>query len=859
MRNAFLIVVAFFLTVSSAGAQKLPVGVSPTNYTLWFAPDLEKATFRGRESIAITLAAPSSTITLHAAEIAFTEVRIDDAGGSQTATVSLNEKDETATFTVARAVARGPATIHITYSGLLNDKLRGFYLSIANGRNYAVSQMEATDARRAFPSFDEPAHKATFDVTLMIDAGDSAISNGRQVSDTPGPEPGKHTVVFARTPKMSSYLVALLVGDFVCRSGAAGATPIRVCATPDKVGLTAFALEAAEQEVAFFNNYFGIPYPYEKLDIIGVPDFAAGAMENAGAITFRERMLLANEATASAGVLKSVASVISHELAHQWFGDLVTMKWWDDIWLNEGFATWAANKPLAAWKPEWRLDVNAATETQVALGLDALQSTRAIRTQVSTPAEINEVFDPIAYEKTAGVLGMIEAYVGPERFRRGVSSYLGKYAEGNAAGEDFWTEMTRVTEKPVNRIMKSFVEQPGAPLLTVKTRCVGGATEVAIAQSRFVGTPGAKEAAQHWTLPVCVKTAGNAATCTIVTEPSQTLKAPGCGAAMINADGHGYYFTEYEPAAVAALAHRDPPLTAPERISLLGDEWRIVRAGHHDIGTYLELAAAFASDPTPQVASEIAGRLGYVRSSIADAGQRPLFDAWVKRVFRPALDRIGIEPKPGDSDDVNALRGTLLQMLGSDPEVQQRARALALRYLDEPSSVPPTLVPAVLQAAAGGGDAALYDRYVAKMQASVATPEEYYRFFNALAAFPDPALRDRTLRFALEDARSQDAPLLLGQLLGTDADRAWPFVKANWPALTAKLGTFQAIPYVVSSIGGCSAESSAELKTFFDGHPVPEAARSLSQAHERIGSCVAVKQRQSASFAKWLSGPGSTP
>ncbi|HUQ86895.1 MAG TPA: M1 family aminopeptidase [Vicinamibacterales bacterium] len=845
------------LFVTPAVAQRLPAGVSPTHYTLWFAPDLDKASFRGRETITVTLDKPSTTITMHAAEITFGEVRIEDARGTQLATVSLNEKDETATFTVARAVARGTATVHVTYTGVLNDKLRGFYLSKANGRSYAVSQMEATDARRAFPSFDEPAYKATFDVVLMIDAGDTAISNGRQVSDTPGPEAGKHTVVFARTPKMSSYLVALLVGDFVCRSGAAASTPIRVCATPDKVALTAFALAAAEQEVAFFNKYFGIPYPYEKLDIIGVPDFAAGAMENAGAITFRERMLLANEATASAGVLKSVASVISHELAHQWFGDLVTMKWWDDIWLNEGFATWAANKPLAAWKPDWRLDVNAATETQIALGLDALQTTRAIRTEVSTPAEINEVFDPIAYEKTAGVLGMIEAYVGPEPFRRGVSSYLAKYAEGNAAGEDFWTEMTRVTEKPVNRIMKSFVEQAGAPLLTVKTRCVGGATEVSIVQSRFTGTPGAKpNAAQHWTLPVCIKTAANAASCTIVTEQSQTVRAPGCGTPVINADGHGYYFTEYEPAAVAALAHRDPPLTAPERISLLGDEWRIVRAGHHDIDTYLDLVTAMAGDPTPQVAAEIAGRIGFVRSSIADDNQRPRFDAWVARVFRPAIDRIGIDPKPGDSDDVNALRGTLIQLLSSDGEVQQHARTLALRYLAESSSVPPTLVSPVLQVAAAGGDAALYDRYLARMQASMATPEEYYRFFNALAAFPDPALRDRTLGFALKDARSQDTPLLLGQLLGTDSNRAWTFIKANWPALMDKLGSFQAIPFVVSSIGGCSADTSADLKKFFDDHPIPEAARGLAQAHERIAACVAVKERQSAAFAKWLSRPG---
>ena len=350
-----LLAAALCLVSTAVFAQRLPAGVTPNNYTLWFAPDLDKETFRGRESIAVNVAAPTTTIVVNAAEITFGEVTIEDASGTQTAKVTTDEKNETATFTVARAVPRGAATVRVTYTGILNDKLRGFYLSKANGRKYAVSQMEATDARRAFPSFDEPAFKATFAISMMIDAADSAISNGKQISDTPGPDPGKHTITFAPTPKMSSYLVALLVGDFVCRSGAAGTTPIRVCATPDKLGLTAFALSAAEQQVAFFNSYFGIPYPFEKLDIIGVPDFAAGAMENAGAITFRERMLLADEATASVGVRRSVASVISHELAHQWFGDLVTMKWWDDIWLNEGFATWAANKPLAAWKSEWRM------------------------------------------------------------------------------------------------------------------------------------------------------------------------------------------------------------------------------------------------------------------------------------------------------------------------------------------------------------------------------------------------------------------------------------------------------------------------------------------------------------------------
>jgi aminopeptidase N len=841
-------------------AQRLPQIATPEHYTLWFAPDLDRETFRGRESIEVALASPSRTITLHAAEITFTKVTIDDAGGSQVAAVTLNEASETATLTAPRAVARGRATIHIEYTGILNDKLRGFYLSKANGRKYAVSQMEATDARRAFPSFDEPAYKATFTISLMVDAADAAISNGRQVSDTPGPEPGKHTLAFAPTPRMSTYLVALLVGDFVCRTGQSGSTPIRVCSTPDKLGLTAFALEAAQQQVAYFNNYFGIAYPYEKLDIIGVPDFAAGAMENAGAITFRERMLLADAATASVDIKKSVASVISHELAHQWFGDLVTMKWWDDIWLNEGFATWAANKPLAAWKPEWRMDVNAAEETQGALALDALRSTRAIHTQVETPAEINQVFDAIAYQKTAGVLGMIEAYVGPEAFRKGVSSYLTKYSLGNAAGEDFWTEVTRVTEKPVNRIMKSFVDQPGAPLMTARTKCVDGTTEVSLKQERFVSTPesskGGSAAPQTWTVPVCVKTATGEATCTVVTEREQTIRAPGCGAAMINADARGYYFTDYEPAAVAALATRTPPLTAAERISLLGDEWRMMRAGRHDIGTYLDLSAAFARDKAPPIAADIAGRIGFVSAYVADPVLRAPFKAWVRSTFRPSLDAIGVNAAAGDTDDTNSLRGTLLQLLSDDPDLQKRARELADGYLARPSALPPTLVSPVLQVAASGGDAPLYDRFVARMKASAAAPEEYYRFFNALANFRDPALVERTLRFTLSpEARSQDAPLLLAQMLGSPEtqEATWSFVKAEWPKLVAKLGTFQGIPNIVGGLSGfCSAERATDVRTFFNTHPVPEAARPLQQSLERIDACVGLKARQAASFGTWL-------
>ena len=846
-----------------AAAQRLPGGVTPEHYTLWFAPDLDKATFRGRAEIRVTLDAPATAVTLHAAEITFGEVAIEAAGRSQPATVRLDEKTETATLTVPQRMAAGPATIRITYTGILNDKLRGFYLSQANGRKYAVSQMEATDARRAFPSFDEPAKKATFEISLMIDAADTAISNGRPLADTPGPEPGKHTIRFATTPKMSTYLVALLVGDFVCREGVAATTPIRVCATPDKHPLTGFALKAAEHQVQFFNDYFGIPYPYGKLDIVGIPDFAAGAMENAGAITFRERLLLADEATASVDTLKAVASVVAHEIAHQWFGNLVTMKWWDDIWLNEGFATWAANKPLAAWKPEWKMDVKAAEETQFAMSLDALRSTRAIRTKVETPAEINEVFDPIAYEKTSGVLNMIEAYVGPEAFRKGVSAYLTRYSSGNAAGEDFWTEMTRVTEKPVNRIMRSFVDQAGAPALSVRTRCVGGNTQVTVRQRRFEGAPAGgaptKAAAwQPWSLPVCVSTGSGQPTCQLVSAATETFTATGCGAAFVNADARGYYYTEYEPEAIPALATRTPPLTTAERISLLGDEWRIVRAGRHDIGTYLDVAAALAGDTTADVTAEIATRLTYVHGTIADANERDAFAAWIRTTFRPALDAIGEEPKAGDSDEVLTRRGTLWQLLGltaGDTALQGKARTLADAYLSNPSTLPPSFAAPVLQVAAAGGDVALYDRYLAAAKAAIATPEQYYRVFNALASFRAPELADRTLAFALSsDVRSQDAPTLLGQLLNSGAqDKTWAALSSQWDGIEKRLGSFQSLPYVVNALGGfCTAERATEIRAFFAAHPIPAAARGLAQALERIDSCVALDKRQSGPFATWL-------
>ena len=858
MRTVFAAVFAMLLA-SPAAAQRLSDTVVPEHYTLWFAPDLEKETFRGRETIQAVVTQPTASVTLHAAEIQFGEVRITSGGRTQTARVTMDPKAETATFTVPQRLAEGPVTIEVTYTGILNDKLRGFYISKADGRKYAVTQMEATDARRAFPSFDEPAFKATFDISMTVDRADTAISNGRPLSDTPGPEPGTHTITYARTPKMSTYLVAMIVGDFVCRDGASDGTVIRICSTPDKQQLTGFALEAAEHQLKFFNDYFGIKYPFGKLDIIAVPDFAAGAMENAGAITFRERLLLVDPERSSVAVRKQVASIISHEIAHQWFGNLVTMKWWDDIWLNEGFATWMANKPLAEWRPEWHVELDDTEDTLGTLAIDALRTTRAIRTKVETNEQINEVFDGIAYEKSAAVLRMIETYVGPESFRKAIASYLTKYAYSNAAGEDFWTEIARVTGRPVDRIMRSYVDQAGAPVLTVRNACVAGASEISVSQSRFVVGAEASTARQSWTLPACFKTTSGQPRCEVIDRPAQTSKASGCDNVFANADARGYYFSEYSPDAARALGRSAGGLKPVERLSLLGDEWWMMRAGRHDIDVFLDIAGTMAGDDTPAVVEAIANRLTFAANNVVDPGQQPAFQRWIRERFGPPLATLGLPGDLRDSDDLQTRRAALAMLVGvggNDPEVQRRARDLALGYMKDPDSLPPSLAPTILQVAAVAGDRALYDQYVAQLARLGSQPEEYYRFFNALSWFRDPGLVKASLDLSISPAiRTQDTGTLIAALLARPWSRTatWEFTKAQWKTLTDKLGTFQGIPTIVTSLGVmCTPAQAADVKQFFAKNPVASVERGLQQAIERAEQCAAVDLRQSPALTRWL-------
>jgi aminopeptidase N len=840
---------------SNARAERLPETVRPDHYALALTPDLKAATFTGVESIDVTLAEPSDHITLDAIEIEFQSVTVTAAGKEQKAAITLDKEKEQATFTFPDKLLAGKATLAIHYTGVLNSQLRGFYLSKTARRNYAVTQFESTDARRAFPSFDEPAFKATYDMTLTIDSADTAISNSPIVSDTPGPGDGRHTLKFDTTPKMSTYLVAFLVGDFQCTSGEQDGVAIRVCSTPDKVALTSYGVEIAKYVLHYYNTYFGIPYPLKKLDLIGLPDFEAGAMENFGAITYRETALLLDANTASVSSKKEVASVIAHEMAHQWFGDLVTMQWWDNIWLNEGFATWMSNKPVAAMHPEWNFDQSVIGELDGTLNLDAQPTTRAIRAKADTREEIEQMFDGISYGKASDVLLMVENYLGEETFRKGVHNYLAAHLYSNATAEDFWGAQTATSHKPVDKIMESLVAQPGAPILTFGEPAGG---KVDVSQKRFFLSPSIQpDPAQKWTLPVCFKT-GSGQACELLTPGQTSLKAPAGNLFFADAGGKGYYYTAYPADVYAKLVTQlETGLEPTERINLIGGEWAQVRANKATVGDYLSLVGAVKDDANAEVVSAALSGVNAIVVRVASSPEeRNGLGAWIRATFATRYAKLGA-PAPGDTPNTRELRSQLFGVLGyygKDPEVIAQAREIAEKYIADPGSVDATLGQTALFIAARNGDAALFDKLQHVFETAT-NPEYQEGALRLLAQFEDPALAQRSFDYAVSSkVRNQDAAIQFAIALQVDANRdlAWKYIQDHWDTIHGLLTPEMGSMLVGSTSAFCSAESRDDVKQFFASHKVASADRELKHAIERIDGCIELRHLQEPNLQQWL-------
>ncbi len=860
-RRAVLTTLSSIFLLTAAGsiaeAQRLPGNVVPSHYQLVIDPNIETREFSGEETITLQVTQATSEIVLNSLDLEITLAEVTAGGTTQPAQVSYDKPNEMVRLSVEQAIPAGAAKLHVKFSSKLTEGLRGLYLSKSGRRSYAVTQFEGTYARMMFPSFDEPGFKATFDLAVLADKCDTAISNGRIISDEPTPTAGRHKLTFSTSPKMSTYLVALAIGDWQCLERTTDGVPIRVCAVPERKALGQFALDVASHSIQFYNQWYGIKYPFGKLDMVAIPDYEWGGMENTASIFYRDSALLLNEATASVFSKRGHATVIAHEIAHQWFGDLVTAAWWDDIWLNEGFATWMERKPIEAWHPEWRLEDDEAASAQQVISLDSLGAARAIHGEPKTSAEIKEMFDGITYEKGGAVLRMLESYLGAETFRKGVNVYLQAHANGNATSADFWQAEAQVSGKPVDKIMPTYVMQPGVPVISLSGSCHVDFIPLQVEQQRFYLSPesASSRPEQQWQIPVCIKGAhGWGSACSLVKEKKDAISINGCPEwFMANRDAKGYYRVSYDDPRnllkTAEAAAKE--LNVAERIALVEDAWAMTRVGKYPVGVFLHAVQAMRSERERRVIEFIADHMDYIGDSLVPPNKQTEYRAFVQAQFGPLARELGWKAGATDTDDKKALRASLLGILGSagDPGAIAAAREMVQQYLRRPSSVEGTIAGPALTVAAENGDASLYDQLSG-------TPGGGYLF--TLAAFRQPALIKRTLEMVDQGkVRQQDYARLFPELLaGPGREIAWDYLKAHWDDLAEKVTSFGGRGAVPALGNFCSESMRDDVKKFFTDHRAPGAERALQQSLERMNNCIEFKQLQQTNMQQWLAAQG---
>jgi puromycin-sensitive aminopeptidase len=857
--------------VDPSAEHRLPYAVEPRRYELRLAPDLDAATFSGEVRIEVQVHEAVAEIVLNGAELAVQSARLERAGGEGVMLgARLDEEAERLVLTPDAVVDPGPAAVVISFTGILNDKLHGFYRSEftddrGGRRVIATTQFEATDARRAFPCFDEPDRKAVFSVTLDVPPGLAAYSNGPELDSSPLPTGGRR-VRFGDTIPMSTYLVAFVVGPLVATDPVdAGGTPIRVVHVPGKEALTAFALEAARHALEFFEDWFGIEYPAEKLDLLAIPDFAFGAMENLGCVTFREAVLLVDPARASRVELERIADVISHEIAHMWFGDLVTMRWWNGIWLNEAFATLMELLCVDHFRPEWQRWVSFGMERDAAMATDGLHSTRPVEYPVGSPTEAQGMFDVLTYQKGAGVLRMLERYLGAERFRLGIRGYLEAHRFGNTETEDLWEALEQASGEPVRAIMDSWILQGGFPLVTVDDAGAGsGGTKAGamLSQEPFSYAPAPPDTpsaiGSTWTVPVIARAPGGGEARLLLGADPVPLGLGDDGNAVVNAGGSGYYRVRYGRGRHRRLAQDIGALELLERFNLLGDTWAAVVAQRAELEDFLLLAEALGDEADPDVWGQVSGALSFLDHAVDDDA-RPHLASYARALLGPVLGRLGWEPRPGEGPRTPTLRAQLVGTLGTvgeEPEVRAEARRRHDASRGADAVIDPDLTSAILAVVAASGGPDDYEEFLEKYRHPT-TPQEELRFLYALAGFRDQALAARTFELALTEVRTQNAPFVIHLLLANRevGPATWNRVRDHWDDLATRVPANIRPRMIDGAKLLCRDPGLAhEIDVFIRAHPVPSGQRTVDQMLERLGVNVALASHLRDSVVRSLDG-----
>ncbi len=901
-----------------AGQWRLPDNVTPQSYELKVQPDLNSFVFSGCETIVVRLCQPARTITLNAVDLKIGSVTADPGQRkSLSGSVRLDKATERAVLTFPQPLTAGEHRLSLSFSGILNDKLVGFYRSTFTdsrgvGHILAATQMEPTDARRMFPCFDEPALKARFKLTAVVPPSLKAISNAPEEKEYIDKVSGKKIVEFAATPAMSTYLVALLIGDFEATPPVVvEGVPIRVFAVCGKGHLGAYASSLAQRLLPYFNSYFKIPYPWKKLDLIAVPDFEAGAMENPGAITFRESLLLVDEKTAGQESEREVASTIAHEMAHMWFGDLVTMKWWDDLWLNEAFATWMSTRAVDQIMPGWEFWKGYAISRLHALETDSLLSTRPIHFHVTRPSEANEMFDVITYSKGASVLRMLETYVGEDVFQEGVHQYLSKYSYANATTADLWQCIGAISRLPVDKIMHSWVFQPGYPLVSIEPG--RKAQDVLLRQKRFLLNPARKPSTEIWSIPfgwrlldrgeaptatncppAAIKLLEKRADSAVLKEmtagpPDTSAAAAGkthsgsiqtawsqgsdtCGKEkaageagganagqpfIANAGCRGYFRVRYEPPLLQSILPFIQTRLGPlERLELLSDQYALMRSGQCPVNDYLEVVTRYKEESDDAVWKSLLSEIDYLDYFVNDRA-RPAFERFICDQLLCVKNRLGWTASPGESQLSRLVRARVLLSLGTigqDRQTISKARKLFSAYVCDQKAVDPDLVDTITTIVAFNGDSRDFATFK-QLFKKARTPEAEMRNLAALANFRKKELLGKTLALCLsKEVRTQDAPHLLADVMSGRAggQMAFSFMTANWPKILTTYSQ-QMVPHMVMSASAFSTESMEQsLKAFFARHTIVAGKSTVARTLETVSANVKFRQRSALSLNAWL-------
>jgi len=836
---------------------RLPTTVRPHRYAATLTLDLDAKSFSGQQTVDVELAEPTREIILHAIALQLGDVTFR-SGNAQHKPASIQPVavSETVVLRFDAPLPKGPASLELAWTGPFTDGLRGLYMA----GKVAATQFEAADARRVFPCFDEPAFKAKWALSVRVPRGLAVLGNGTIIKEE---QDGALTkVTFQETEVLSSYLIALVVGPLVgTPEQQVGGVPVRTWSLKGKEHLTRFGQDVALAVLPKLQDYFGLPYAFTKVDQVGIPDFEAGAMENAGLITYREVALLLDPATAPLSVQKRVAEVVTHELAHQWFGNWVTMVWWDDLWLNEAFATWMAFKIVDQWKPEWRMWLDFDSHRTSALYLDALKSTHPIHGEVRNAGEAGESFDAITYEKGGAVLRMIEGFLGEGLFRDGIRLYMSKHARANAVKEDLWNALGEAAKQPVEELATAWVGQSGFPLVTARVE----GREVSLSQQRFYSEPGV-ESGEKWPVPMVLRyedASGVREQRVLFRDKQTTVKLEGSGAVKwlcANAGSTGFYRVAYDKASLAGLAANLPSLAPSERISLLEDQWALVRSGRDSVADLLDLAARFGNEEDDSVLDELVGRLAFVESRLVDGEDQARMRAWVEKLLGPGLKKLGWQAAAGETDRVKLRRSALVRAVGGlsrSPEALAEARPRVARMLQgERDALDPNLLDAAVAMVARAGDSALFDTFLQKMP-NEPDPATQRRYLMALTTFEDPALAERAQGLFFSDTvKTQDVASFVTGLLAnrTGRDAWWAQMRKQWKEVVARTGGApMLVRRIVESLGMLRTREQFEaVKALLKDQPVSDANQATAQTLERLSQDVELRERCGPEVSAWL-------